>query len=123
MQMDTLLSHLQTAWELSDYKTGCGSLISLEKIRQNRFDEYDGLFTSLEQPAQISGIYSKPAGLYLRGFCVGDWDRLPALYGQMLAFAKEKGWELQGYSYEIGLNEFAIAHSGEYVTQVTILVS
>lgn len=93
------------------------------KIRQNRFDEYDGLFTSLEQPAQISGIYRKPAGLYLRGFCVGDWDRLPALYGQMLAFAKEKGWELQGYSYEIGLNEFAIAHSGEYVTQVTILVS
>lgn len=35
----------------------------------------------------------------------------------------EKGWELQGYSYEIGLNEFAISDSEEYVTQVTILVS
>lgn len=31
MQMDTLLSHLQTAWDLSEYKTGCGSLLSLEK--------------------------------------------------------------------------------------------
>lgn len=50
MQMDTLLSHLQTAWDLSEYKTGCGSLLSLEKIKQHRFDEYDGLFTSLEQP-------------------------------------------------------------------------
>lgn len=122
-QMDTLLSHLQTAWDLTDYKTGCGSLLSLEKIGQNRFDEYDGLFTRLEKPAPINGIYRKPAGLYLRGFCVGDWDKLPALYGQMLAFAREKGWELQGYSYEIGLNEFAIADSKEYVTQVTILVS
>jgi len=123
MQMDTLLSHLQTAWDLSEYKTGCGSLLSLEKIRQHRFDEYDGLFTSLEQPAQISGIYRKPAGLYLRAFCVGSWDRLPALYGRMLAFARKKGCELQGYSYEISLNEFAISDSEEYVTQVTILVS
>ena len=52
----------------------------------------------------------------------------PALRGhglatQMLAFARKKGWELQGYSYEIGLNEFAISDSEEYVTQVTILVS
>lgn len=54
---------------------------------------------------------------------MGSWDRLPALYGRMLAFARKKGWELQGYSYEIGLNEFAISDSEEYVTQVTILVS
>lgn len=123
VRMDALLSHLQTAWELADYKIGCGSLISLEKVRQNRFDVYDGLFTILNQPSHNSGIYKKPAGLYLRGFCVGGWNRLPALYGQMLDFAGKKGWELQGYSYEIGLNEFAIANSEEYVTQVTILVS
>ncbi|MFR1374854.1 MAG: hypothetical protein ACLSA0_33210 [Eisenbergiella massiliensis] len=35
----------------------------------------------------------------------------------------KKAGSFRGYSYEIGLNEFAISDSEEYVTQVTILVS
>lgn len=123
MQMDTLLSHLQTAWDLSEYKTGCGSLLSWKKSGSTVLTSTTACSPAWSSPAQISGIYRKPAGLYLRAFCVGNWDRLPALYGRMLAFARKKGWELQGYSYEIGLNEFAISDSEEYITQVTILVS
>lgn len=58
----------------------------------------------------------------MRGWCVGLWDKLPAAYSRMLAYAQEHGYTLTGYSYEEGINEMAISSMEEYITQIEILV-
>ncbi len=121
VDMPTLLEHLQKTWDLSKYKTSCGSILSVEKIRQGEFEIYDGLYTPLESPVRVEGVYRKPEGTYLRGICTGSWDRLPGLYSRMLAFAEEHGLRITGYAYEIGMNEIAVSDIEQYVTQVTIL--
>ena len=121
VDMPTLLEHLQKTWDLSKYKTSCGSILSVEKIRQGEFEIYDGLYTQLESPVRVEGFYRKPKGTYLRGICTGSWDRLPGLYSRMLAFAEEHGLRITGYAYEIGMNEIAVSDIEQYVTQVTIL--
>lgn len=114
-----IMDHLNVSWEFSDYKKGCGSYISLEKIKNNEFGEYDGVFTDIGKKKK--GLYVKPAGMYIRGFCVGDWDKIPNLYKRILSFADERGLTLSGYAFECGLNEFAISSEDQYITQVEIL--
>lgn len=119
-QMETLLHHLQSVWDLSEYKSGCGSLISVEKIMDGEFSQYDGLFTEMEDPQKAQEIHIKPAGLYVRGFCIGSWEKIPLLYGDMIKFARKNRLELHGYAYETGLNEAALKDMEEYVTQILI---
>ncbi len=122
-EMRAIMEHLQTAWECNAYKTGCGSYISLAKVRRGDWESYDGLFTPVSKPASKGQLYIRPAGDYLCGYAIGSWDKLPALYRQMLDFAHQEGLELTGDCYEIGLNEFAISRPEEYITQVAIRIS
>ena len=66
-------------------------------------------------------VYLKPSGKYIRGFCIGYWDKIPQLYVKILEFAKERDLILTGYAFECGLNEFAISDESEYITQIEIL--
>lgn len=118
--MEHVMAHLQTAWECSSYKTGCGSYISLDKIRKGQFEPYDGLFTFVDKLQKGVSFQSMPAGKYLCGYCIGSWDKIPELYQNMLNFAASEELELTGNCYEIGLNEFAISCEDEYVTRVEI---
>lgn len=118
--MERIITHLQTAWKYSAYKSGCGSYISLEKVKQGRFDIYDGLFTPIETKHKNKNILVMPEGNYLCGYCIGDWCKIPDVYRRMLVLAADNGWELTGNCYEIGLNEFAITHMEEYVTQIVV---
>lgn len=118
--MEHVLSHLQTAWECSTYKAGCGSYLSLDKVRQGQFDFYDGLFTVVDKPKKGADVQVRPQGEYLCGYCVGDWDKIPALYHKMLDYSAAKKLKLKGNCYEMGLNEFAISSESEYVTQIEI---
>lgn len=65
-------------------------------------------------------LYTRPAGRYLRGVCIGDWDKIQDVYAKVLDFADTQHLQLSGYSFESGLNEFAIADEGEYITQIEI---
>ncbi len=38
-----ILEYLQQAWNIEQYKVGCGSYISIDKIKNNDFEHYDGL--------------------------------------------------------------------------------
>lgn len=118
--MEQVMTHLEIAWEYSTYKTGCGSYISLDKIRHRQFEIYDGLFTPIDKPQKNIEIQIRPEGNYLCGYCIGDWDKIPALYEKMLTFAATNSIELTGNCYEIGLNEFAISCKEEYITQLEI---
>lgn len=115
-----ILEHLRQAWSLSSYRKNCGSFLSLEKVRSKSFQVYDGLFSTVDKKRK--DLYTKPKGRYLRGFSVGDWDKVRDVYGEMLAYADAQGLRLSGYAFEYGLNEFAIASEAEYITQIEIFV-
>lgn len=114
-----IMEHLKVSWNFSNYKKSCGSYISLEKIKNKKFEEYDGVFTRIDK--NKSNLKIKPGGKYLRGFSIGDWNKIPIIYEKMLRFANENNVKLTGYAFESGLNEFAISGEDEYVTQIEIL--
>lgn len=120
--MAQIMLHLQTAWEYSSYKTGCGSYISLKKAVQGHFEFYDGIFTPIAKANVCDDFFVKPEDEYVCGYCVGDWNKIPRLYRQILDFAALNGLKLTGNCYEKGLNEFAISHMDEYVTQIEIQI-
>ncbi len=117
--LNPIMEHFITASNLCNYKKSFGSFISVDKINSGNFDEYDGVFTAVN--SKKSNLFVKPKGKYLRGFCVGNWNRVPNLYRKMIDFAKENNLTLCGYAYEIGINEFAISNIEEYVTQIEIM--
>ena len=120
--MQQIMQHLQSAWEHSSYKAGCGSYISLEKALNGQFEVYDGVFTPVDPQDDDSLFLLRPAGQYLCGYSVGSWDKLPELYSSMISYAKEHRFALTGNCYEIGLNEFAISRPEEYVARISILI-
>lgn len=119
-EMERIMAHLQTAWECTTYKTNCGSYISLHKVKQGQFDVYDGLFTEVDSRKKGVEIFRRAQGRYLRGYCSGDWSKIPSMYGKLLDYAEKNRLRLTGNCYEKGLNEFAISRTDEYVTQIEI---
>ena len=114
----SIMEHLRRSWELCTYKKSCGSYLSIEKIKSGNFDEYDGIFTLINYKKK--GLYVKPKGRYIRGFSIGDWDKIPALYKKILMFASEQNLTLSGYAFEIGINEFTVSRVDDYVTQIDV---
>lgn len=118
--MKQIMEQLQAAWTASASKAGCGSYISLDKVKRMEFDAYDGIFAPLDKAIKGRACIVRPKGKYLCGYCVGDWGRIPNLYRQMLDYARANSIGLTGNCYEIGMNEHAISHADEYVTQIII---
>lgn len=115
-----ILEHLNASLQTGGYRKNCGSYISLEKIQAGAFQHYDGIFTQMD--VKRKNLFIKPEGNYLRGFCIGDWEKIPQVYQTMLHYAAENNLQLTGYAYECGLNEFAIAREDEYIAQIEILI-
>ena len=118
--MENILPHLQQAWEMEQYKAGCGSYISLEKVKNRDLSEYDGIYTPVRNGKKVEGVVTLPSGEYLCGYMRGSFHNPLPLYKKMLAFAEKEGMKLSGYAFERGLNEFAISKEEEYVTKIMI---
>lgn len=120
--VEGLMGHLMQVWDVETYKIGCGSYISAEKLKKGNFEDYDGIFSPVQNKSKIPNCAVMPKGEYLCGYVRGDWNKIPGLYRSILEFAESSGLRLIGYAFEIGLNEFAISDIDEYVTQVLIQV-
>ena len=103
-----ILEYLQQAWNIEQYKVGCGSYISIDKIQNKRYGK---------------NVLLQSKGKYLCGYVKGDWDKIAVLYRSMLNFAKKENLKLIGYAFERGLNEFAINSIDEYFTEISIKIS
>lgn len=115
-----LFVYIKEMWGIEQCRAGVGSYISLEKVKNKNFQEYDGLFTP--SLSNNKNIFIKPKGKYLCGYMKGAWDNLPKMYEKMLKYSEENYLKLTGYAYENGLNDFAICNENEYVTQILIKI-
>lgn len=96
-----------------------GSRISAEQISNGNYRDYDCFFAYGKEDIEIYDTV-RPAGTYLRAFCVGSWDKLEALYRKIVDFAGERRLELFGYAYEEGLNEMSLKCRDNYITMITV---
>lgn len=120
--MSNLFFYLKDTWNIEQIRMGIGSIISLDKVLNMNFEKYDGYYIPALNPSPSNENSIKPKGKYLCGYQKGTWDKLPYLYKEMIDYAKQNALTLHGYAYEIGLNEFAITDSNEYVTKIMIKI-
>lgn len=97
-----------------------GSMISVEALRRGEYDDYAALYIELPHPASGAGIQLQPAGRYLRAYCRGAWENIPARYAEMFEHARAHGLSLCGYACETGINESVIDGFDEYITRIEI---
>ena len=117
-----LISHIKDVWTVDEYCKGIGSFVSVEKIQRGEFEEYDGLFIEMLDDINSDNTIIKPKGKYICAYHMGDWDTLPDFYGEIVKYAEENNLTLVGYSFEIGMNDFAISDMKDYITQIMIRV-
>lgn len=96
-----------------------GSRIAVSNILNGNFNNYDSFFAyGRNEISQYDTL--RPAGEYLRAFCIGGWERIQDVYQMILSFADEHRLTLTGYAYEEGLNEMSLQKSDDYITMITI---
>ena len=96
-----------------------GSRISVEKISAGNYTDYNCFFAYGREDTEVFDAV-RPAGMYLRAFCLGGWKKLEKTYQNICTFAKENQMELVGYSYEEGLNEMSLQSRDDYITMITV---
>lgn len=96
-----------------------GSRISVENILAQNYTGYNCFFAYGRADTDIYDTV-RPAGTYLRAFCLGGWKNLGRVYQNLCSFAEQNGMELAGYSYEEGLNEMSLQSRDEYITMITV---
>ena len=96
-----------------------GSRILAEQILIGNYHGYDCFFAYGREDIDIYDTI-RPAGMYLRTFCIGGWDRLKEVYRMICSFAQEHRLELFGYAYEEGLNEMSLKNREDYITMIAV---
>lgn len=115
-----LFTYIEHIWGIEQCRAGVGSYISMDKVLEHDFTEYDGVFTPLIDKKDMKHAFVKPQGQYVCGYFKGAWTALPEMYDKILAFAKSNDLTLTGYAYERGLNDFVIQDENDYITQIMI---
>lgn len=96
-----------------------GSRITADQIINGNYHDYDCFFAYGREDIEIYDTV-RPAGTYLRVFCIGGWDKLETVYRNIIKFADENQMDLFGYAYEEGLNEMSLQDRDDYITMITI---
>jgi hypothetical protein len=67
------------------------------------------------------GPERKPHGLYVVGYTRGTYGRCGGLYGRMLEYMDENGYEIAGPAWEMyPLNEISVASDDNYLIKISI---
>lgn len=117
-----MFKYVKDKWSIEQIRMGIGSIISINKVLNETFEKYDGIYTFATGKSNSSKCVIKPKGKYLCGYQKGPWDKLPNMYKKMIEYSKQNNLKLTGYAYEIGLNEFVISTPNEYITKIMIKI-
>lgn len=102
------------------HKASYGSMICVSSLQNGIFNDYSKLFIEIPSLAYHPGLHTAPGGKYLRAFHKGTWDGIPKRYREIFCYAQENNLALQGFSYEMGINENVINRLEDYIVQIEI---
>lgn len=105
------------------HKASYGSMISVADLQSGRFDNYSLLFIEIPFLPYQEGLHIMPKGKYLRAFHKGSWDDIPKRYPQILDYARKHRLNLNGFSYEMGINENVVDRIEDYIVQIEIPIT
>lgn len=120
--ISSTFSYMKDIWSIEQIRMGVGGMISIDKVMNNDFEIYDGIYTPVLSNVPGQNIFRKPKGKYVCGYHKGKWNTLPSAYQRIIAFANQNHLKLTGYAYEIGLNEFVISKEEDYITKIMIKI-
>lgn len=104
------------------YGIDYGAMIPVERLMQRDFWGYTAIFLRCPDAAAVPRQHIRPGGTYLRAYCRGYWEQVPAAYERMLAYAEAQGIALTGYAYETVINETVSPTPEDYLTEIDIQV-
>lgn len=97
-----------------------GSIISIDSIKNNRFNNFCSLFTRTKRKNQKS-IQTKKAGHYLIGYHQGPYEYIEKTYQKILQYALLHQLSLGKYAYEEYLiSDLAEKDETKYVTMLCL---
>ncbi len=96
-----------------------GSRVDTAQILAGNYTDTDAFFAYGRNHLDVYDVV-EPAGIGLRGYCVGAWDKIGDVYQNMIQFASSHGLRLTGYSYEEGLNELFLQKENDYITMISV---
>lgn len=96
-----------------------GSRIAVEQILNGGDLQYDCFFAYGRADVEVFDTV-RPAGSYLRTFCIGGWGKLQSVYQELTQYAEKHRLKLCGYAYEEGLNEMTLQNREDYITMITV---
>lgn len=104
-------------------KVGLG--ITPEKLEAGCFDSYDMIFLILDDEDEYDGdVENCPAGRCVSVRFRGSHKEAPAYYEQLMAYIKEQGLSIHGFSREITLIDEGITDDpSKFVTEIRIPVA
>ena len=101
-------------------KVGLG--ISAEHLEAGEFTKYDSIFLMLDAEDQYEGKVAELPEMRCVSirFC-GSHTEAPSRYERLLAYMKERGYEIGGFSREITMIDYGLTKDAkEFVTEVSI---
>lgn len=87
------------------------------------YDNYSYLYTKTEADVKNISFYTKPKGLYVVAYHVGNDKNISKTYKEIMKFIDKHQIKLGSYSYEeYILDEISVSGSDNYVTQILVEV-
>ncbi|ACQ54176.1 MerR family transcriptional regulator [Clostridium botulinum] len=102
-----------------------GVSISIDKLKNKKFGEYDSIFLFTEGETYNKNIIKVlPEGTYVSVRFTGTHKNSPIYYDKLLKYIEEKGYTIIDDSIEITLIDFGLtAEKSEFVTEIQILIN
>lgn len=101
-----------------------GGIINKENLEENIYDEYDYYFIKVEKNYLNDKILVKPKGLYIVGYSIGYYDKIPNLYNKLKEYINNNNnLKIIGSSYEqLLIDEVASKDINDYIIKISIQV-
>jgi effector-binding domain-containing protein len=102
-----------------------GVSISIAKLKERIFNEYDSIFSFAEGEKYNKKLTKVlPQGVYVTIRFCGTHKGSPVYYGKLLKYIQEKGYTILDDSIEITLIDFGLTtEKSEFVTEIQILIN
>ena len=97
-----------------------GTINNVENLKKGIYNHTFGIFSNT---GKQKGNFIREAGNYIQAFHIGDFNDMTPTYLRILNYCQLNNIKLEGYCYEVGINDLCIMSFDEYVTMVEIKIA